>query len=95
VEQSDILLVAALVVVPAALLWAIFIARSGSPGKAPRPKLGIPQALRPMSPDEVLEGPRLERIQTWGLIATLATAAFIPAYWLPEKSRQEHFTERF
>lgn len=94
-EQSDVLLVAALVLVPAALLWAIFIARSGRPGKAARPKLGIPQALRPMSPDETLEGPRLERIQTWGLVATLATAAFIPAYWLPEKQRQEAFVERF
>jgi mono/diheme cytochrome c family protein len=52
-------------------------------------------ALRPAEADEKLEGPRLERIQTWGLVATLATAVFIPAYWLPEKQRQEHFTERF
>lgn len=94
-ETSDVLLVALIVLVPAALLWAIFLARSGRPGKPQRPKLGIPQALRPADPDDVLEGPRLERVQTWGVVATLALAAFIPAYWLPESQRQEHFTERF
>lgn len=94
-ETSDVLLVTLIVLVPAALMWAIFLARSGRPGAPPRPKIGIPQAMRPAEPDEVLEGPRLERIQTWGLIATLATAVFIPAYWLPETQRQEHFQERF
>jgi mono/diheme cytochrome c family protein len=77
------------------MLWAIFIARTGSPGRGVRPKLGIPAAMRPAEADEVLEGPRLERIQTWGLVATLATAVFIPAYWLPETQRQEAFQERF
>jgi len=95
VESSEVILVALIVLVPAALLWAIFIARSGRPGKPVRPRLGIPMALRPAEADEKLEGPRLERIQTWGLVATLTTAVFIPAYWLPEKQRQEHFTERF
>jgi len=95
VETGDILLITLVVLVPAALMWAVFIARSGRPGRPPRPKLGIPQALRPAEPDEVLEGPRLERIQTWGLVATLATAVFIPAYWLPEAQRQAAFEERF
>ena len=94
-ESGDLLLIALVVLVPAALMWAVFIARSGRPGKPRRPKLGIPAALRPADSDEVLEGPRLERIQTWGLIATLVTAAFIPAYWLPERARQEHFQERY
>lgn len=94
-ETSDVLLVALIVLVPAALMWAIFLARTGRPARPARPKIGIPHAMRPADPDEVLEGPRLERVQTWGLIATLATAAFIPAYWLPETERQGHFTERF
>lgn len=94
-ESSEVLLVALIVLVPAALLWTIFIARTGRPSKPVRPRLGIPMALRPAEADEKLEGPRLERIQTWGLVATLVTAVFIPAYWLPEKQRQEHFTERF
>jgi mono/diheme cytochrome c family protein len=76
-------------------MWAIFIARTGRPGKPPRPSLGIPMALRPAEPDEKLEGPRLERILVWGVISTFALAIFIPAYWLPEKQRQEHFVERF
>jgi cbb3-type cytochrome c oxidase subunit III len=94
-DSRDVLLVAAIVLVPIALMWAVFLARSGRPGAPARAKIGIPQAMRPGEPDEVLEGPRLERIQTWGLIATLATAVFIPAYWLPEVDRQEHFQERF
>lgn len=94
-KTSDILTVAAVVLLPAALLWAIFIARTGGTKRARRANLGIPQALQPAPSDEKLEGPRLERLQTWGLVATLATAIFIPAYWLPEKQRQEHFTERF
>ena len=94
-ESGDVLLVAVIVLVPAALMWGIFIARTGRPGKPPKPRIGIPMALRPAEPDEKLEGPRLERIQAWGLVSTLALAIFIPAYWLPEKQRQEHFVERF
>lgn len=93
-ETSDLFLIAAVVALPALLLWAIFVARSGGVGKR-RPNLGIPQALRPAPSDEKLEGRRVERLQTWGLVATIATAVFIPAYWLPEKSRQDHFAERF
>ena len=51
--------------------------------------------MRPGQPDEVLEGPRLERLLTWGLVASFASAVFIPAYWLPEGPRQEAFQERF
>lgn len=94
-ETGDVLLIALVVLVPAALMWAIFLARSGRPSAQPRRRLGIPQALRPAAPDEVLEGPRLERLQVWGLVATLGTAIFIPAYWLPETDRQEAFQERF
>jgi cbb3-type cytochrome c oxidase subunit III len=95
VESSDVLLVAVIVLVPAALMWAIFIARTGRPGKPPRPSLGIPMALRPAESDEKLEGPRLERILVWGVLSTFSLAIFIPAYWLPERDRQEHFEERF
>jgi mono/diheme cytochrome c family protein len=82
------------ILVPAALMWAIFLARTRAP-RTPGGMLRIPQALRPGDPDEVLEGSRLERIQAAGLIATLATAVFIPAYWLPETNRQADFQERF
>jgi mono/diheme cytochrome c family protein len=93
-SDNNILVIALVILVPAAILWAIFLMRSGSI-RRPGGRLGIPQALRPGEPDERLEGPRLERIQAAGLIATLATAIFIPAYWLPETERQEAFAERF
>lgn len=94
-QTGDLALVVLIVLVPVALMWAIFIARSGRPGRPKRPRLGIPAALRPAEPDEVLEGPRLERIQ-WGWLASvLVIGAFIPLYWIPENARQERFVERF
>lgn len=94
-SSSDVLTLALVVIVPPALMWAIFIARSGRPGRGPRPRIGIPQALRPGQPDEELEGPRLTRIIAGGVITTVALAAFFPMYWLPEANRQESFQERF
>ncbi|MDQ3952741.1 MAG: c-type cytochrome [Actinomycetota bacterium] len=94
-SSSDVLTLALVVIVPAALMWAIFLARSGRPGRGPRPRIGIPQAMRPGQPDEVLEGPRLERIIAGGLVTTVALAIFVPAYWLPESDRQASFQERF
>jgi mono/diheme cytochrome c family protein len=92
VSTSDIWLVALVILVPAIVLWLIFLTRSGRPGK-PRVVLGIPRAMRPGQPDEVLEGPRLERIQIGGVVAVLALTVFMPLYWLPEQTRQEAFME--
>ena len=94
-SSSDVLTLALVVIVPAVLMWAIFLARSGRPGTGPRPQIGIPQAMRPGQPDEQLEGPRLERIMWGGLFATVSLALFVPFYWLPEAQRQEGFQERF
>jgi mono/diheme cytochrome c family protein len=93
-STGDVLLVALVVFVPTALLWALFIVRRGQPGRSPRPRIGIPKALRPGQPDEVLEGNRLERILTWGFIVTLGLAIFIPAYWLPETQRQTAYQNK-
>jgi mono/diheme cytochrome c family protein len=93
-EQSDVIIIALVLIVPALLLWGLFLMRSGRP-KSPARMLGIPQAMRPGSSDEILEGRRLQRIQVAGLVATVAIALFIPMYWLPEADRQESFQERF
>ena len=93
-ERSDVIIIALVLIVPALVLWGLFLTRSGRP-KSPAKALGIPQAMRPGSPDDVLEGKRLQRIQAAGLVATVATALFIPMYWLPEADRQESFQERF
>jgi mono/diheme cytochrome c family protein len=94
VDTATVLVVTLVVLFPAAILWAIYISRTGR-ARRPHAILRIPQAMRPAQPDEVLEGPRLQRIQAWGLVATVATAAFIPLYWLPEQQRQESFVDRF
>jgi mono/diheme cytochrome c family protein len=94
VDAGEVLLVVAVVLVPAAILWGVYLVRSGRPGK-PAVLLGIPRALRPGQPDEALEGPRLERIMVWWVLAILGLAVFIPAYWLGEFERQSHFEERF
>lgn len=93
--DNEFLTITLVVLLPAALLWGIFLARTGRPGAPLQPSLGIPRALRPGEPDEVLEGPRLERIQVWGLITSVSLAFFIPFYWLPETQRQESFVDRF
>jgi mono/diheme cytochrome c family protein len=95
VTSNEALTIALVILVPAALLWTILIVRTGRPGKPVKPATGIPQALRPGQPDEVLEGSRLMRIQVWGLVATVAVAIFIPAYWLPEAEKQTAYTEKF
>ena len=93
-DTNDVLLIAGVVLIPAAILWGLFLMRARRQQK-PAALLGIPLAMRPAPPDEVLEGPRLQRLQAAGLIATLATAIFIPAYWLPERERQEAFAEEY
>ena len=93
-ETGTVLLIAFVVLVPAAILWGIFLTRQRRMEK-PATLLGIPRAMRPAPPDEELEGPRLQRVMVGGLVATLATAVFIPVYWLPEKQRQEAFEHRF
>ncbi len=92
--DNEFLVIAIVVIIPAAMLWGIFLARSGRGGK-PRFSLGIPRAMRPGTPDEVLESRRLERMQIGALVGVLASAAFIPLYWLPEGERHDAFQERF
>ncbi len=92
-ETGQVLIIAALLIVPAVVLWFVFLARSRQPN--PAKLLGIPRALRPGEPDERLEGGRLERIQSFGVLSVVALAIFVPFYWLGDLTRQEHFEERF
>lgn len=55
----------------------------------------VPPAIRPGDTDDVLEGPRLTRISTWGLIFSLLLAAFIFLYWVNEPSRMANTTKVF
>lgn len=93
-DTGQVVLVAAIVLVPAALLWFLFITRQNR-GRKPAALLGIPQTMRPGASDETLEGPRLNRIQVGGVLSTVVLIVFIVIYWLPERDRQEAFSERF
>lgn len=46
----------------------------------------IPPTMRPGPTDAELEGPRLERLQAWGLVLVLFLALWVPAVWLHEPS---------
>lgn len=93
-ETGDVVILALVILIPAAVLWGVFIHRSVRPRK-PASILGIPQAMRPGQPDEILEGKRLQRIQIFGALSSFALAGFVVAYWFPEADRQEAFVERF
>lgn len=93
-DTGQIFLIAVVVLGPAAILWGVFWSRQNKARK-PAALLGIPPALRPGAPDEKLEGPRLTRVITGGVIFTVILVAFIVFYWLPERQRQEAFVHRF
>jgi mono/diheme cytochrome c family protein len=92
--DKELLIIALTILVPAALLWAILLYRTGKPGK-PKLVIGIPPAMRPGEPDEKLEGPRLERILVGGVASVTISAVLIAGYWFPERDRHENFQERF
>jgi mono/diheme cytochrome c family protein len=94
-SRADIVVLLVVIFVPLIVLWGTFIARTGRPGKGPRPVIGIPRALRPGAPDEVLEGPRLERVQWGGFLFTVISVLTVVFYWFPEAPRQEAFASRF
>jgi len=93
-DTGQVLLIAAVVLGPAAILWGVYWARQNR-GRKPAALLGIPPAMRPGAPDEKLEGPRLERVQLGGVLSLLVLVPFIVFYWLPERQRQEAFAHRF
>ena len=93
-ETGQVLLIAAVVLLPAAILWGIFWSRQNKASK-PAAMLGIPPALRPGASDETLEGPRLQRVQVGGVLSLLVLVPFVVFYWLPERERQEAFQHRF
>lgn len=64
------------------------------PPRRPRAEK-VPPALRPGETDDVLEGPRLTRISTWGLILSIGMAALIFLYWVHEPTRMANTTASF
>src|SRR5687768_935121 len=48
---------------------------------------------KPYYDDEVLEGPRLERLQVLGVLLLIVVVIGLPAYWILEPDRQAGATE--
>lgn len=79
------------------ILYAIFNFRAG------RTEIGAEQKLaanrKPYYDDEVLEGPRLERVQLLGILFLVVVTIALPLYWVLEPNRQAEakfgFEKRF
>jgi mono/diheme cytochrome c family protein len=81
-------------VIAAFLVGAILLVRIAR-RPSPRAIDKAPPALKPGDPDDVLESDRLTKIQRWGLISSVAFAAFIAVYWLAEPGRMASTEEEF
>lgn len=76
--------------------WALYII---SNIKKAKPEVGSEIELaanrKPYYDDEGLEGPRLDRVLTWGLISLTLVGLGLPLYWLAEPGRQAGAVETF
>ena len=95
VQQSIAIVVALAIVVG----WGLYLLANVRRAK---PEVGSEIELaanrKPYLDDDALEGPRLERALTWGLITLAISGVGLPLYWLAEPGRQagavEDFNER-
>ena len=84
-QQSFGIVVALLVTVG----WILYLVANV---KKAKPEIGSEIELaanrKPYLDDEGLEGPRLDRVLTWGLISLTLIGLGLPLYWLAEPGRQ-------
>lgn len=76
--------------------WALYIIANIRKAK---PEVGSELELaanrKPYYDDEGLEGPRLDRVLTWGLIGLTVIGVGLPLYWLAEPGRQAGAVDQF
>ena len=91
--QQAVGIVLALVVV---LGWGLYLLANA---RKARPEVGSEIELasnrKPYLTDEELEGPKLDRALTWGLVSMAIVAVGLPLYWLAEPGRQSGAVENF
>ena len=91
--QQAVGIVLALLVV---LGWALYLLANS---RRSRPEVGSEVELatnrKPYLSDEELEGPKLDRALTWGLVSMAIIAVGLPLYWLAEPGRQSGAIENF
>ena len=94
--QQNIAIVVAIVVVVGWLFWLLANIRRAKPEVGS--EIELAPNRKPYLDDEQLEGPKLERALTWGLISLTIIGVGLPLYWLREPDRMagaiENFEER-
>jgi mono/diheme cytochrome c family protein len=69
--------------------WLIFIISTTRRTAAPGSEIELAPNRKPYLDDDALEGPKLTKALTWGLVLMGITAIGLPAYWLREPTRME------
>ena len=91
--QQAVGIVIALVTV---LGWGLYLLANSRRAK---PEVGseieLAQNRRPYLSDDQLEGPKLDRALTWGLVSLAIVGLGLPLYWLAEPGRQSGAIEDF
>lgn len=93
---STVKSVGAVIAVLTIIGFAVYLAVNVRSG---RPEIGSEIELaanrKPYYPDEILEGPRLTRALSTGLLLLAVSAIGLPLYWLQEPARQDGAVEQF
>ena len=74
------------VVVGGWIIYGIFNVAAGR--KSVGAEMELAPNRKPYYDDEELEGPRLERVQLWGVVLLVIIVVALPLYWVFEPSRQ-------
>ena len=70
--------------------WVAFVVvNAGRPSRPPGSEIEDAPNRRAYLTDDQLEGPKLDRALTWGLLSLAFVAVALPVYWLREPGRQE------
>jgi mono/diheme cytochrome c family protein len=64
-------------------------------GEEPGTEIELAPNRKPYLNDEQLEGPKLDKTLTWGLLTVAFIAVALPVYWLKEPGRQENAVKGF
>ena len=74
------------IVVGGWIIYGIFNVAAGR--KSVGAEMELAPNRKPYYDDEELEGPRLERVQLWGVVLLVIIVVALPLYWVFEPSRQ-------
>lgn len=85
--------IAVLVVAATLGLLVVLLLLYGRPRRTRRE--GDPTNFSRGDPDSVLEGPRLARIQVWGVASAIFITGFLTVYFVAEPFRESSYAERF